>query len=626
MQNLRDSARNPLSLGNVDRAIFSEPGSEPAGSLAELDSGRVVARPTSIMAIHADPKQPRRAIPASIRLHWDGDPLEVVPMLGSWHVIAETAENERRAKLDPPLAAITFDVIALLNGEGEGLDTDKFPSITQEYLSLVRLAAGIKADGLINPITVVESDGKLLIESGERRWLAYHLLNTYLGDQWAKIPAAKGNTNDSVWRQATENTQRRALNAIGMARQIALLIMAARGTPPIAEGSPYREYEEIVTGGVSDRRYYAQVADGNAHRIPKGMGERIQGAMGLGMEQISQYRALLHLTDDEQVNDVIWTRADVENWPEGWLRDIRTLTPVKVSEVISRASWTIDDLKALKEPVAQPAPRFDFPPPLTPPRRPVTSEWMNKRVRTKGNETGTVIAVDGDLIKVVHDGSQRRAFYNFNDLTILAADRPSPAPNVPAPQPARVSFKVGDTVMTRLGTIGTVRAIDGRDVLMETASRNKFRQNIENVTLVQAAGFVPQINEAEIEADVDPDAASSSAAGEWSEGWTLSEGGNNEQVTDKADSGGQVEPKRIIKFGSIESKFLFTMQQTAQLFNDEEALVTINNLIQITDVEAIALADAQTLKPTLDMAYDRVQELVTSHFASILQQILNAAE
>jgi hypothetical protein len=223
------------------------------------DSGRVVARPTAIHLIWADVKQPRRAIPINIRLHWDGNPANVRELLTDWQRVADKE------------AGAALDVVGLLNGEGEGLNADNFPSVAQEFLALVRLAQGIKADGLINPITVIESDGKLLIESGERRWLAFHLLHMHLGEQWAKIPAAKGNTNDSVWRQASENTQRRALNAIGMARQIALLIMAARGTPPMASGTQYQEYEDVVKNGVSDRRFYAQVADGTVHRIPRGI-------------------------------------------------------------------------------------------------------------------------------------------------------------------------------------------------------------------------------------------------------------------------------------------------------------------------------------------------------------------
>jgi hypothetical protein len=81
------------------------------------------------------------------------------------------------------------------------------------------------------------------------------------------------------------------------------------------------------------------VADGNVHRIPKGMGERIQAAMGLSMEQLSRYRALLKMTDDEQVNDALWTRSDVESWAEGAIREAYTLPIGKVRAVVEREQW-----------------------------------------------------------------------------------------------------------------------------------------------------------------------------------------------------------------------------------------------------------------------------------------------
>jgi ParB-like chromosome segregation protein Spo0J/preprotein translocase subunit YajC len=461
--NMRNEKIDLFAGGNDLQSVANE---IYGGSVDVPDSGRVVARPTPINTIHADVKQPRRAIPINIRLHWDGNPASVPHLLMDWLRVAEAE------------AGTSIDVVALLNGEGDGIDSDKFPSVVQEFLALARLAQGIKADGLINPITVIESDGKLLIESGERRWLAFHLLHMHLGEQWAKIPAAKGNTNDSVWRQASENTQRRQLNAIGMARQIALLIMAARGTPPMASGTQYLEYEDVVKNGVSDRRFYAQVADGTVHRIPRGMGERIQAAMGLGMEQISQYRALLRLTDDELVNDALWTKADVENWPERALRDIATLTMVKVSQVISRANWTIDDLKALKEaPVSNPYPvtaeRFQ-----QPQQPPATTEWMNKTILTKAGFYGVVKAVNGSLITAEMEPDGKRAQFNVRDVTLVAADRDRRPPMTMTPpasthsgsngDPFTHKFAIGDTVRTRTGSTGEVVGVSGRLVTVKT--------------------------------------------------------------------------------------------------------------------------------------------------------------
>jgi len=581
------------------------------------DSGRVVARPTAIHLIWADVKQPRRAIPINIRLHWDGNPANVRELLTDWQRVADKE------------AGAALDVVGLLNGEGEGLNADNFPSVAQEFLALVRLAQGIKADGLINPITVIESDGKLLIESGERRWLAFHLLHMHLGEAWAKIPAAKGNTNDSVWRQASENTQRRALNAIGMARQIALLIMAARGTPPMASGTQYQEYEDVVKNGVSDRRFYAQVADGTVHRIPRGMGERIQAAMGLGMEQISQYRALLRLTEDEMVNDALWTKADVENWPERALRDISTLTMVKVSQVISRANWSIDDLKALKEaPVTNPYPvtaeRFQ-----QPQQPPATSEWMGKTILTKAGFYGVVRSVSGDLLTAEMEPDGKRAAFHYKDVTLVAADahrRPPMTMTPPASthsgtsaDPFTHKFAIGDTVRTRTGTVGEVVGISGRLVTVKTVNGTMVHHWSGLVKIEKSsplAPSVPQLREEDIEADVDPEPTPH--VRKWSEG--ISIGGNNLDASDKVDSESQPEPKPIFN-APIHREFLMAAATLALAYNDGMNGGLLIDVSKMTDQQAVALNAEDKLKPMLDSVYDACM----AYLSDILQQVMDAA-
>lgn len=663
MDNLRRSARNPLNMATdsqaVDAAIFGPQG----GSLDQLDSGRVVVKPMSIFDIWADPKQPRRALPLNIRMHWNGNPNDVPALLRQLHQVAEAAASQ------------ALDVVALLNGEGEGLDSDKFPSVAEEYLSLVRLGQNIKANGLINPITVVESDGRHLIESGERRWLAYHLLHMHLGEQWAKIPAAKGSRTDSVWRQATENTARRQLNAIGMARQIALLIMAARGTPPMESGQQYKEYDEIVTPGVCDRRFYAQVADGSVHRIPKGMGERIQGAMGLGMEQISYYRALLRLTPDELVNDVLWTRADIENWPEGWMREIRTLTPVKVSEVLQRSEWSIDDLRALKVvPVDRPPTTIggqpqQIPqrPAVQPPTRPIPVEWLGKHVMTKSGITGKVIEVQGDWIQVLKDADRQKKSFFYQDLTFIAPPAPTPLLSSPWDSP----FAIGDKVRTRTGHEGEVVSISGRLIGVKTINGTTAHDRSLLSKIV-----TPQIDEDDIEPDVDPDEPP--PAREWSEGWTESIGGVNFRVGDRisttngrsggvvlAVEGGQVQvefpgsdawwddstnfmlierpeissdkadsqppqARLLFPLGSDDWCFLDALNDLAVMADDSATVAALSEINTMTDVEAIRLQDAQLLKPKLDQAFDQLkaamQVWLDGPFASILQKVMDAAQ
>lgn len=568
------------------------------------DVGRVVARPTPILSIWADVKQPRRAIPLSIRMHWDGNPLDVAALLEQW---ATVAANQ---------AGVTIDLEALLNGEGEGIDTDKFPSVAQDFIALVRLAAGIKADGLINPITVIESDGKLLIESGERRWLAYHLLYMVMGEAFAKIPAAKGNGNDSVWRQATENTQRRSLNAIGMARQIALLIMAARETPPIASGTTYKEYDEVIRAGVCDRRFYAQVADGNIHRIPKGMGERIQAAMGLSMEQLSRYRSLLEMTDDNQVNDILWTRADIENWAEHSIREVYTLPTGKVRDVIERSNWGLDNLKALKDTL----PTGKVQPTIDPPRRPVTSEWMNKMVLTKGNQLCKVIGVDGDWIKVTYTNGTPKNFH-YSELT-LSGDKPG-APAITTPSVDPVGFGIGDRVRTRTGTEGEVVAVAGRMIGVKTASgvQTHYPDLLTKINAVPKY-VEPVIDEADIEEDVEPDAPA--PAREWVEGYGF--GSRDEIATDKADSQAQPATKVLTSYGH-ERTLLIQLRSVANVVNDDATKMMLQRLLDTTHEEKNAMS-TEELQAHLNFAFGLMQESMNAwlnkHFVDVLTLIQNS--
>lgn len=329
-----------------------------ASAAPELNTGRIVARPIPIDQIWADVRQPRRVIPASIRLVWNGSPGDVPRLIETWASIAANTVGR------------TIDLLKIIDGEGEGIDTDGTPAIYESFISLLRLAGSIQREGLINPISVIDGRDHYIIESGERRWLAYWLLKLFARDgaRFARIPAVAVSGQDAIWRQASENTARRSLNAVGMARQLALLVMAARGL------DQYQDYEQIVPPGGSDRRYYAQVADGNVHRIPKGAGERIEAAMGLTKEQLSRYRDILRLTDDDEINDILWLRGDIEDWPERAFREVCTLPLGNLRQIVSRSGWSLDDLRTAAAVVAAPAappPRPMGPPPSTP----LSTQW-----------------------------------------------------------------------------------------------------------------------------------------------------------------------------------------------------------------------------------------------------------
>lgn len=415
----RDGERlNPFSgedksLETVADEIYGAPASGP-------DTGRVVARPIAIGEIWADARQPRRAVPVSIRLHWNGSPEAVPALLEQWHKAACKASGRE------------VDVYEVLQGRGEGISTEGMPALFVDYLELVRLAASIATEGLINPIRVIKQRERWLIESGERRWLAHWLLKEWMGETtWNRIAAVEGDGRGMVWKQAAENTQRRALNAVGMARQLALLIMDAREG---LDGQHYDDFDDLVLPGECDRRFYAQVANGNIHRIPRGMGERIQAAMGLSEKRLADYRRLLRLTNDEVINDALWIKGDVENWAEGAFRNIADTLPIgKVREVMERDEWTLDDLRGLAMEPITPKPSPPAPPSQGEGK---TTTWAaGTAVITPTGHVGTVINQVGRLVYVQGPNGTRPY-----DATLLRPAVPQqPQPPASAPQSIKPS-------------------------------------------------------------------------------------------------------------------------------------------------------------------------------------------
>lgn len=274
----------------------------------------------SIFEITPDPAQPRRVVPNTVRsrAEWNGGPETTKGLFDAWiDAFAEESDMDSR----------TARMIVGRLLEGKPLDEDDMYQdgseaerhmgpVTASLLAVVDLAASIRRDGLINPATLYQTDpaappgqSGYRIETGERRWLAFHLLYTFTGDtKWNKMPAQIVGA-PSVWKQAVENNARMELTAIGKARQLAILVMdlyAQAGH----EFQPYEAFDH-------DRHFYAQVADGNiAFRIPKGKGEEIMQAMGLkSPKRLGQFRALLRLPDE------LWSQADDENWSEGFIRE-----------------------------------------------------------------------------------------------------------------------------------------------------------------------------------------------------------------------------------------------------------------------------------------------------------------
>ncbi|HHP7245596.1 MAG TPA: ParB/RepB/Spo0J family partition protein [Elainellaceae cyanobacterium] len=287
-----------VDIQAVDDAAFGTGGLQPSGK-------RITGKPVDIYKLRADVTQPRRTVPLSVRGDWDGTADEVEELLNRW---GDAVKKEYGKPILPHL------VVRGLIDEKNPIDVDeKTQPITSRYVDLLKLAASIRRDGLLNPIQICQEGTGGQIIAGERRWLAHHILHLYDDDieKWSMIPAVQTDKPD-VWAQAAENGARVELNAIERARQLALLLMDM-----YQDEFNFDTYEDIVKTGVSDRTFYAQVADGNEFPVKYGKMTQILGARGgWSRKNVQRYRDLLNLDDKN------WSYADEKNWSERRCRRI----------------------------------------------------------------------------------------------------------------------------------------------------------------------------------------------------------------------------------------------------------------------------------------------------------------
>jgi hypothetical protein len=250
-----------------------------------------------------------------VREGWNGDPEGVERVLAAWH----SAVSEERGAW--------FDLREHLLAEGDAEESRNIGPIENALLKVIDVAASIHRAGLTNAITVTEIGGPLVsderrrptykLETGERRWLAYHLLNAEFPEEgWDKIPARIVDAAN-IWRQASENNARDNLNAIAKARQYALLMMdlwSHDSNSPI-EFETFDQFE-------NEREFYAQIAGDKVNRAPSGQNHLIMSAMGISSRAaLSFYKSFLTLPDE------IWQIGDDYNLPEEVLYRLSKMEP-----------------------------------------------------------------------------------------------------------------------------------------------------------------------------------------------------------------------------------------------------------------------------------------------------------
>lgn len=187
--------------------------------------------------------------------------------------------------------------IAKSHGRGFGSLLDLLPTsdekddetpLTPEEKTLrdlVVLADTLRNDSQVNPITVIQVGNVYLIETGERRYWASWILRDlpgYSGD--GTIPCLNVTGKSSVFRAAKENTSRAGLNAMAMARQIALLLLAVHGVDAPMGPVPNEWYRQAVDLDLRAKREYTT--------------EIMTALGGIHRRDFSRYKALLNLCDE----------------------------------------------------------------------------------------------------------------------------------------------------------------------------------------------------------------------------------------------------------------------------------------------------------------------------------------
>lgn len=306
---------NPLETPASTGLTAKEWADAGYGGLDMFEDRRVIAEPISIFDIFPDPAQPRRTLPSAIRQRWDGQASTTPNLFMTWLV---AIHDERGTPFNVDVYFQDMDIRSDDAESREAVDAPPGP-LESAFIKLIELAASIRREGLTNPITVATSGSQYIIETGERRWLAYHLLHwqfSQSGDDeedWSQIPA-RAMPTPSVWRQASENNARDDLNAIGKARQFAILLM------DLLTQNETRTRFQPMDAFAHEQDFYAQVADSDQYRIPRGAADLLMGVLSLkSRRQLSHYRALLTLPQ------LAWTIADDYNLTEYRLRQVLDL-------------------------------------------------------------------------------------------------------------------------------------------------------------------------------------------------------------------------------------------------------------------------------------------------------------
>ena len=235
--------------------------------------------------VRPNPLQARRVLPEHVYQEFHADRMTPTQALREVVKLAKIAAKQNGRPFE--------NVMDLLGGFKEEDDSEPtaLTPIEQLLRDLTNLAVTIRDDGQVNPLTVVDASigvtQRFRIETGERRywatWLLKDFIPGYQGDGMIPcliIPQEK----ESPFRQAKENTTRAGLNAVAMARQIALLLLYVHGVNMPSGPVKMDFYRQALDLDLRGKREYTEV-------VYSSLG-------GMSRPNFADFKSLLKLCDE----------------------------------------------------------------------------------------------------------------------------------------------------------------------------------------------------------------------------------------------------------------------------------------------------------------------------------------
>ena len=286
----------------------------------------------AISLIRPDAAQPRRVLPETIHYAFHNQEITPVQALKQYIEKVRIISREKGRPFE--------NLMDLLISTDDAKDERELTPIERDLHDLTNLALTMRNDGQVNPLTIVDcSEGVMpsyRIETGERRYWANYInmefIPSYQGDGTVPciiLPPGEA----SVFRQAKENTSRAGLNAIGMARQVALLILAVHDIHPRL--------------GPVDHDFYRQALELDLRGKPEYTGDILNAMGGITRQRMSQYKLLLSLSDESI------ELADQHSMDEGKLRHVLKLPVEYQAEALRQIIKHDLDAKQVKRMVEE---------------------------------------------------------------------------------------------------------------------------------------------------------------------------------------------------------------------------------------------------------------------------------